>query len=628
MSEAYEIGIKMMMAGNVAEALGAMSSRLFGIHTKVKDIEKDLGKWRGIALGAAAAFTGIELGKGLEDIIKHGAKLEHFEAQAKAAGLSVADTGKAIAASWKNVGANINASVSESMKNILELRQVTGSVDEAIRMLPAFTRTENALASLKDDDLRGHVASKGQSYDFARSLELLAVTQDEKKLDSFVAAMTREIIGMRGLVDGHKLMIGMQNAGGARYGWSEDFVGHVFGPLIQETMRNATGLFQLDRSFGSGVMTEMMGVGAEKYGLFTKEDELRSKGHFKGMRAGSIAGYDQMRLNPEQWALDTVLPLFKSHGVDVDDTNAMAKAINEISRGNKNLNVILDALLLPANRKALAKERANIDAVPPDAATILQKNDPGQAMASFTTAWDNLLTALGKPLVHTAVVAIEDLAGGIDKLAVLAAEHPTITKLAGELTAISAGLLALAGSVAVVRLALGLGKLGQVLTGGAAAAGAVGGAAPAVGAAGGWLGSGWAAGLAAWSIDIAEQAGNKAVDDLVKKIDADKGLSNAPADVLNDILEQKANGSLSRAGYTPTSLAAEADREAARGRALNAIPPPQPIAMNTTNIFNVDGQKIAEVVIKRLVKLGGGAIQGSPYHDSTYSTTPIDFVTV
>jgi hypothetical protein len=171
-------------------------------------------------------------------------------------------------------------------------------------------------------------------------------------------------------------MIAMQNAGGTRYGWNEDFVGHVLGPLIQENSRNATGLYQLDRSFGSGVMTDMMSRGAEKYGHYTKDDELRDeKNNFKGMKAGSIAGYADMRHNSEDWALKTVLPL---------------------------LGVILDALLLPANRVILAKERANIDKVPSDAADILQKNDPMLAMAAFTTSWDNLLTALGKPLVHTA----------------------------------------------------------------------------------------------------------------------------------------------------------------------------------------------------------------------------------
>jgi hypothetical protein len=490
MAESYEIGIRLLMSGNVAEALGLLSSGLTGIHGQVRDVEKSLSNWHGLIISASVAFAGIELGKGIKDVVEHGAKLEHFEAQAKAAGLTVAEQGAAIGAAWKNVGSNINASVTESLKNILELRQATGSVDEAIRMLPAFTRTEMALGSLKDDDLKGQVGGTQRTYDFARALEQLAVTQDEKKLDSYIATMTREIIGMRGLVDGSKLYQGITNAGGARYAWNEDFVGRVLGPLLNESMRNGFGLFQLDRSFGAGVMTEMMAQGAEKYGLFNKKDEYRdAHGRWKGMQAGSIAGYDELRANPEAWALDVALPLLKSHGVDIDDTNAMSKAITEISRGNKNLNTILDALLLPANRKYLAKERANIDRVPDDAATVLQKNDPALAMDAFNKSWDNLLTSLGKPVVADAAAAIRSLASGIDSLATTIAAHPDITKIGVEMASAAAGLMALGGSIMVIKYALAIGRGASLLAaaGGAAAASTAAGGATetaAVGAAG------------------------------------------------------------------------------------------------------------------------------------------------
>jgi len=478
MSEAYKIGVKILVGGNVAEALGAMSSKLLGIHGKVKDIEKSLSNWKGLVASAAAVFTGVELFKGLKDVVEHGAKLEKFESQAKAAGYSAADQVKLMGAAWKNAGENINASATASYKNLLELAQVTGSVGEAMRMLPTFTKTDMALSSLKDDEIRGKVRSSGQTYDFARSLELLGVTQDEKKLDSFMTAMTREMIGMRGLVDGSKLYQGVQNAGGARYGWNQDFVGAVLGPLLQESARNGFGLFQLDRSFGAGVMTMMMAQGAEKYGFFDKADEFSdAHGRFKGMKTGSIAGYDLLRSNPEEWALKVALPLFASHGVDVNNTNAMAKAIIEISRGNKNLNVILDALLLPANRLQLAKERSNIERVPLDAADILQKNDPALAMQAFTTQWDNLLTALGKPLVADATAAIREIASAIQFLAKAAADHPELTKIGGELTAVAAGLLVLAGSIGVVKFALNIGRaagaLGAIGGGGSLATAAV-----------------------------------------------------------------------------------------------------------------------------------------------------------
>jgi hypothetical protein len=47
--------------------------------------------------------------------------------------------------------------------------------------------------------------------------------------------------------------------------------------------------------------------------------------------------------------------------------------------------------------------------------------------------------------------------------------------------------------------------------------------------------------------------------------------------------------------------------------------------INLTANFNVDGQKMAQVVIKDIAQRGAGAAEGAPYHDSTFSTSPVDF---
>src|SRR5579871_6609309 len=178
MANAYEIGVHIAMSGNVAQFLSAMSRELIGVNAKVKEIEHNLGAWKNIIGGAVAAFAGYEILNIGKHLVLAGAELQHFEVQAKAAGYTGKQQADILAAAWKNAGSNINASVSESYKQILELAQVTGSPTEAIRMLPAFTKTDQALASLKDDEVRGKVSGNPrQTYDFARTLELLGVTQ-------------------------------------------------------------------------------------------------------------------------------------------------------------------------------------------------------------------------------------------------------------------------------------------------------------------------------------------------------------------------------------------------------------------------------------------------------------------
>jgi hypothetical protein len=46
---------------------------------------------------------------------------------------------------------------------------------------------------------------------------------------------------------------------------------------------------------------------------------------------------------------------------------------------------------------------------------------------------------------------------------------------------------------------------------------------------------------------------------------------------------------------------------------------------STPVAVNMDGQKVAEIVIKHEAKVGAGPAEGAPYHDPTYSTSPLDF---
>jgi hypothetical protein len=62
---------------------------------------------------------------------------------------------------------------------------------------------------------------------------------------------------------------------------------------------------------------------------------------------------------------------------------------------------------------------------------------------------------------------------------------------------------------------------------------------------------------------------------------------------------------------------------------LQPIPPPRDtVTVPVHVVLKADGRTLAELVTTHQVKMGAGAAEGSPYHDSTWSTSPIDFVTV
>ena len=61
----YKIGVEIALAGTIMQGLEAISAKLLGIHSKVKDVEGGFKRW-GLAVGGAAALFGAEkIGEGL-----------------------------------------------------------------------------------------------------------------------------------------------------------------------------------------------------------------------------------------------------------------------------------------------------------------------------------------------------------------------------------------------------------------------------------------------------------------------------------------------------------------------------------------------------------------------------------
>ena len=198
MAESYEVGIKMMMAGNVAEALAAMSGKLFGIHGQVKDIEKSMGAWKNIIGGAAAAFGGFALGKGIVDIANHGKELLHQQNMLLRNGIAYNDILALTAKAYSDISKAVpTASSVDVLRVANELISVKGSLASAALALPQ---------SLKIEALIGNATGKsaeGQGYDMWRSVEDKGVIQDKAKTDQMLGLMAQAVIATGGKIGGN-----------------------------------------------------------------------------------------------------------------------------------------------------------------------------------------------------------------------------------------------------------------------------------------------------------------------------------------------------------------------------------------------------------------------------------------
>src|SRR5437899_4359914 len=98
MADVYQVGVKLALSSNHAGVLGALSSSLLGVNTKIKDIEKGFAAWRAPLLGVGALLGTIGIAKGLHAIATAGGRVNHELNMMKSAGMSVAEVQDSVAA--------------------------------------------------------------------------------------------------------------------------------------------------------------------------------------------------------------------------------------------------------------------------------------------------------------------------------------------------------------------------------------------------------------------------------------------------------------------------------------------------------------------------------------------------
>jgi hypothetical protein len=483
----YDIEAELRLRDLMSHALLGIGSHFTRLERNIKAAQLNINELSGAFKALGVVVAGGAIFKGLEVLTKHGLRLEHFKTQLEAAGYTTTQVTKAMNAAWKETGNNLNTVVADNVKNIHHLANITGNFDEAIKLLPMFNRAENAINSLKDEHVKGIAfASERQTYDFARTMEELGVMtqrpgetheQSEGRITSTFNAMMKGIVAMRGLVDPSMLYAAVQNAGGTQLQWSQDFIGHELFPLLQTMGPAAANVgYMLTATLAQGRTTRATAEALKKYGFVNDSDIERYVGSRAALKPGSVVGTDLLKQNWVKWFSDVYLPQLAKAGVNIHDQNAVDAVTDEIFR-NKSVARGARYATNPGTMAQLRKERLNIDRVPDDAIGILQRRDPSSVIGRFSTSWDNLMSALGDPLVPTAVSVLEKLTAAFATLKNYAVAHPgqiaEIGKALGVLTAALTALgVALTGTMLVAAFGL-IGPGGVVVVGLATLAAAI-----------------------------------------------------------------------------------------------------------------------------------------------------------
>jgi len=420
--------------------------------------------------GMAPLVGGLVIGELLKKGIEAGFDFEHWRSIMTATGATQQQISDAVAVAWKNAASNVNASATSSLKTIIEANKITGSYEESFKLLPALSIAQTAMQSVKAEDLHSHFNEGQQTLRLGMAVEEMGATRkgntDEERLastKSYIQELTRTMISTRGLVDGMSLYAMTNMSKGLSQNWDERMA-TVVAPIIGDVLRASkmgNADYMISKSYAGGGITSKATGNLVKLGFADVSDTYTDK---MGMHLSQNSPFAE-GLNKNLWDWSNrMIERLKARGVDTNNQETMNDIVTEVASNVSTANV-LRALLEPQMRQQMEKEFILRDKVPTDAAGILQNTDPVLKMDALHKKWEDLMTALGGPLVDPAIAVLTKLTSGINAFAQAMEAHPDLTKVG----AMGAGVAALGLTGYGAARMLGFGGGGAALSGAATA---------------------------------------------------------------------------------------------------------------------------------------------------------------
>jgi hypothetical protein len=421
--DAFRIGVALNLTSNAAGVLNVLARDFMGLRHHISGTMADLTRVQ-VAIGGLAAMTvGVGVLKFTGDLFHAGEDLVHQQAllQAALGGTAAAhfQVAEATRAAWEATRQVPGSTVVGNLETVADLRNVFGSMAEAMAFMPRFAQMAQILA-----DVGGKVSAAGGGAAFlaARAMELRGGLigpdgqVDAAQMMHQLDLLTRVEVATRGRVDPRQFLNFVQQARAAGMNLDDDALFGTLPALILAMggMRAGTGLQTAWRAAVTGRMTKQGAHVAESLGLLAPG--VMAPGTPEVATTRGLVHGDEFARDPVQWVIGTLLPALRAHGF-TSDTD-IAKEIGRIFTDRTAAGFITE---IARNAASILKEQQNIRQAS-GASIDFEGHDPAQALRDFTSAWHNLMTVLGSPLV----------APGIRMLGMLTDALDSITKWIGE----------------------------------------------------------------------------------------------------------------------------------------------------------------------------------------------------
>lgn len=487
MADVYRVGVAIGMTDNATQVLQTLSRSILGVNMQAEKLEGGLNRAKVAAIGLTGVVAGGAAISGMMKLVGAGKEFVHQQSLMMQAGVTNRDIAQATASAWQVASNVIGSSAEKNIALVADLRNQLGSMQEAVTVLPQVAQMGVVLQNLTGQD------QEKAGFTAIRFLDQRGALVDPNTHEISTAHLSQQMrllegiaTGTRGRAGPDQLLAFQQYARLAGASLSDQGLINLAPVIAASGSASSVGtqLSSLQQQLIGGVMTSAGAHWLERLGLMDARRVHEGRGGHLTLDPGALTGAGQLQSDPVSWVRDNLMPALRRSGATTTEEQAATLL-------NSHLRSTVIGLLgeVVRNMPAFQRDAGNIQqAVRVDQYQVGATTDPISKLNAFSTAWHNLMTALGAPIVNDATGMIGRMTGVVTTLTDAARKHPRAVADIELGVAGIAGLVALSGSMAVAGAALGplnkglqlfLATLSKASIPSAPAAAAASGAAPA-----------------------------------------------------------------------------------------------------------------------------------------------------
>ena len=362
-------------------------------------------------------------------------------------GVSDAAAKNADEAAWAATRSAPGTTYSKNLEAVVDLKNVTGSLSDAVKILPQFANL-SAILAVAD---RASGGSGDQAFAAAKAMEVLGQLTEERKnaqtgrmeqyidpaqLPARLERMAKVAVGTMGRVNPQDYLAFAKTARAGGMTLSDEFLYEKLPAMmmVMGASRAGTAIQSMSQVFQGGRLTNKSWSEMKELGLGGDSHEVTT-GTGKNKRTeikGSIYEQNLLMSDPAAWAA-------KVHDHLVNDLHMTdAQAMNSVQKFAQRSTIAGMLADLMKDGAGIIKEQGNIQHTDVSGVTT---NNPEAKINQLHASFENLLAALGGPMIEPAVHVMDAVTAKLNMLGDWARANPGEAEVIGK---VATGLFGLA----------------------------------------------------------------------------------------------------------------------------------------------------------------------------------------